>query len=57
MGRQWPSSMVNAQRALGALVALMGLATVLTVLLEDEHRKVRAHTRTPSGRALARVAV
>jgi hypothetical protein len=35
MGRQWPSSMVNAQRALGALVALMGLGTVLTVLLED----------------------
>ena len=36
MGRQWPRSMVNAQRALGALVALMGLGTVLTVLLEDD---------------------
>jgi len=36
MGRQWPSSVVNAQRALGALVALMGLGTVLTVLLEDD---------------------
>jgi len=35
MSRQWPSSMVNAQRALVALVALMGLGTVLTVLLED----------------------
>jgi len=35
MSRQWPSSMVNAQRALGALLALMGLGTVLTVLLED----------------------
>lgn len=36
MGRQWPSSMVNAQRALGSLVALMGIGTVLTVLLEDD---------------------
>ena len=36
MSRQWPSAMVNAQRALGALVALMALGTVLTVLLEDD---------------------
>ncbi len=36
MGRQWPSSVVNAQRALGVLAALMALATVLTVFLEDD---------------------
>jgi len=35
MGRQWPASVVNAQRCLAALVALMGLGTVLTVLLQD----------------------
>ena len=35
MSRQWPSSVVNAQRALGALMVLMGVGTVLTVLLED----------------------
>jgi hypothetical protein len=36
MGRQWPGSVIHAQRVLGALVGLMALGTVLTVLLEDE---------------------
>jgi hypothetical protein len=36
MGRQWPGSVVNAMRCLGALVALMGLGTLLTVLLQDD---------------------
>jgi hypothetical protein len=36
MGRQWPSSVVNAQRALGVLVGLMALASVLTVFLDDD---------------------
>jgi hypothetical protein len=36
MGRQWPGSVVKAMRCLGALVALMALATVLTILLQDD---------------------
>ena len=36
MGRQWPGSVVNAMRCLGALAALMGLGVVLTILLEDD---------------------
>lgn len=36
MGRQWPGSVVNAMRCLGVLVALMGLGTLLTVLLQDD---------------------
>ena len=36
MGRQWPGSVVNAMRCLGALAVLMGLGTVLTILLQDE---------------------
>jgi hypothetical protein len=35
MGRQWPLSVVNAQRCLAGLAALMVLATVLTVLMQD----------------------
>jgi hypothetical protein len=36
MGRQWPGSVVNAMRCLGALVVLMGIGTVLTWVLEDD---------------------
>ena len=36
MGRQWPGSVVNAMRCLGALAVLMGLGTVLTIVLQDE---------------------
>ena len=36
MGRQWPGSVVNAMRCLGALAVLMGLGTVLTIALQDE---------------------
>jgi hypothetical protein len=36
MARQWPGSMVNAQRCLFVLVGLLALATLLTVLLEDD---------------------
>lgn len=51
MGRQWPSSVVNAQRALGVLVALMALATVLTWLLEDELIEAWAR-RSAAGREI-----
>jgi|EndMetStandDraft_8_1072994.scaffolds.fasta_scaffold214977_2 hypothetical protein len=51
MGRQWPSSMVNAQRALGALVALMALGTVMTVLLEDSLIRAWAE-RSPAAREI-----
>ena len=36
MGRQWPGSVVNAMRCLGALMVLMAIGTVLTWVLEDE---------------------
>ncbi len=36
MGRQWPGSVINAQRCLTALLVLMGLGTLLTILFEDE---------------------
>jgi hypothetical protein len=36
MGRQWPGSVVNAMRCLGALAVLMGVGTVLTIVLQDE---------------------
>jgi hypothetical protein len=36
MGRQLPGSVVNAMRCLGALTALMGLGTVLTIVLQDD---------------------
>jgi hypothetical protein len=36
MGRQWPGSVVNATRCLGALVVLMALGTVLTIVLRDD---------------------
>ena len=51
MGRQWPSSVVNAQRALGVLVALMAIATVLTVLLEDSLIEAWAR-RSAAGREI-----
>jgi hypothetical protein len=51
MGRQWPSSVVNAQRALGVLVALMALATVLTWLLEDQLIEAWAR-RSAAGREI-----
>ncbi len=51
MGRQWPASMVYAQRALGALVGLMGLGTVLTVLLEDDLIRAWAE-RNPGAREI-----
>jgi hypothetical protein len=36
MGRQWPGSVVNAMRCLGALAALMGLGTLLTIVFQDD---------------------
>ena len=36
MGRQWPGSVVNALRCLGALVVVMALGTLLTVLFQDD---------------------
>ena len=36
MGRQWPGSVVNAMHCLTALVALMGVGTVLTIALQDD---------------------
>jgi hypothetical protein len=36
VGRQWPESVLNAQRCLAAVVALLALATALTILLEDQ---------------------
>jgi hypothetical protein len=43
--------MVNAQRALGALVALMALGTVMTVLLEDSLIRAWAE-RSPAAREI-----
>ena len=36
MSRQWPGSVVNAMRCLGAWVVLMGIGTVLTIVLQDD---------------------
>ena len=36
MGRQWPGSVVNAMRCLGALTVLMAVGTLLTILLQDD---------------------
>ena len=36
MGRQWPGSVVTANRCLGALMVLMGIGTLLTVVLQDD---------------------
>lgn len=53
MGRQWPGSVVNAQRCLGVVVALMGLATVLTIVLEDDLIEAWAQ-RNPGAREILR---
>ncbi len=51
MGRQWPESVVNAQRCLTALAALLALATVLTVLLDDQLIEAWAR-RNPGAREI-----